>query len=130
MNPLQTFTREYCLPRLLEHGPMTPEEIAYCAVWPLGEVLELIDTCVRKKQIRRICHLGHYRFTAIKNDLRNLQALATQSKPSNGASPHGAVRAGASLDVPAASAHMREAQARSAANSGSAAGMAGEGVSA
>ena len=62
--------------------------------------------------------------------LRNLQALATQGQPSNGTSPHGAVRLGASLDVPATAAHMREAQAGSARSSGSACGLAGEGVSA
>jgi hypothetical protein len=62
--------------------------------------------------------------------MRNLQALATQSKPGNGTAPNGALCARAGVDVSPAEAHMREAQAGGTRSSGSACGLAGEGVSA
>lgn len=43
--------------------------------------------------------------------LPDVRPLETQGKPSHGQAPHGALRAGAGLDVPAAKADMRATQA-------------------
>ena len=60
--------------------------------------------------------------------LPDVQPLETQGKPSHGPAPHGALRPGAGLGVPAAQADMRSTQAGCCRRCGRPIGMAGEGV--
>jgi len=47
-------TRTYALKRLLEHGPMTPKQIAECTRWTSRQVHKVLDQLLITETVRRI----------------------------------------------------------------------------
>lgn len=72
---------------------------------------------------------AHQRKYTARGFLRDVQPLEAQGEPRHGKAPHGALRAGASMGVSAASANLRPAQTRCCGRCSGSGGMGQEGLS-
>lgn len=94
---------------LLSLGPLSFGQFAEITGWPTKACRRVLSYLVDDKgEAQRLGRL--YRLTNASY-LPDVHPLEAQGKPAHGKAPHGALRAGASLDVPAAQADMRATQA-------------------